>query len=154
MDEPVTSFPFNVVGAPMYVGSALSFAGDRRALGEAGRDGPHGTGVCGVLCGVQVGGSVYGGDICQEGPGQEAGEEVEVNGCRGLRGREKGTSSAEYLSHRARSAAFIAKSESPVRMAEACKGGGFLPEEFSGCLVRARVSGMCMGCPREMFVFG
>ncbi|KAI9669865.1 MAG: Phosphatidyl-N-methylethanolamine N-methyltransferase [Alyxoria varia] len=27
MDEPVTSFPFNVVGAPMYVGSVLSFAG-------------------------------------------------------------------------------------------------------------------------------
>lgn len=27
MDEPVTGFPFNVSGAPMYVGSAFSFVG-------------------------------------------------------------------------------------------------------------------------------
>ncbi|KAL9090897.1 MAG: hypothetical protein Q9165_005105 [Trypethelium subeluteriae] len=27
MDEPVTSFPFNVIDAPMYYGSTLSFAG-------------------------------------------------------------------------------------------------------------------------------
>ena len=27
MDEPVTSFPFNVTGAPMYYGSTMSFLG-------------------------------------------------------------------------------------------------------------------------------
>ena len=27
MDEPVAGFPFNVTGAPMYVGSAFSFVG-------------------------------------------------------------------------------------------------------------------------------
>lgn len=27
MEEPVTGFPFNVTGAPMYVGSSLSFLG-------------------------------------------------------------------------------------------------------------------------------
>ena len=34
MDEPVTSFPFNVTGAPMYYGSTLSFLGTAILYGK------------------------------------------------------------------------------------------------------------------------
>ncbi|KAL8908983.1 MAG: hypothetical protein Q9171_005241, partial [Xanthocarpia ochracea] len=34
MDEPVTSFPFNVTGAPMYYGSTMSFLGTALLYGR------------------------------------------------------------------------------------------------------------------------
>jgi len=34
MDEPVTSFPFNITGAPMYYGSAMSFLGTALYYGK------------------------------------------------------------------------------------------------------------------------
>ncbi|KAG6997800.1 54S ribosomal protein RML2 [Physcia stellaris] len=34
MDEPVTSFPFNITGAPMYYGSAMSFLGTALLYGK------------------------------------------------------------------------------------------------------------------------
>ena len=34
MDAPVTGFPFNVTGAPMYVGSTLSFLGSAILFGK------------------------------------------------------------------------------------------------------------------------
>lgn len=34
MDEPVTSFPFNISGAPMYYGSAMSFLGTALLYGK------------------------------------------------------------------------------------------------------------------------
>ncbi|CAF9910740.1 MAG: Phosphatidyl-N-methylethanolamine N-methyltransferase [Heterodermia speciosa] len=34
MDEPVTSFPFNLTGAPMYYGSAMSFLGTALLYGK------------------------------------------------------------------------------------------------------------------------
>lgn len=34
MDEPVTGFPFNVTGAPMYYGSTMSFLGTALWLGK------------------------------------------------------------------------------------------------------------------------
>ncbi|KAI4171703.1 MAG: hypothetical protein LQ346_008719, partial [Caloplaca aetnensis] len=34
MDEPVTSFPFNITGAPMYYGSTMSFLGTALLYGR------------------------------------------------------------------------------------------------------------------------
>ncbi|KAL8793490.1 MAG: hypothetical protein Q9195_003863 [Heterodermia aff. obscurata] len=34
MDKPVTSFPFNIMGAPMYYGSAMSFLGTALLYGK------------------------------------------------------------------------------------------------------------------------
>lgn len=34
MDEPVTGFPFNVTGAPMYLGSTMSFLGTSLLYGR------------------------------------------------------------------------------------------------------------------------
>ena len=34
MDEPVTSFPFNITGAPMYYGSTMSFVGTALLYGR------------------------------------------------------------------------------------------------------------------------
>lgn len=34
MEEPVTRFPFNVTGAPMYYGSAMSFLGTALVYGR------------------------------------------------------------------------------------------------------------------------
>ena len=34
MDEPVTSFPFNITSAPMYYGSTLSFLGTAVLYGK------------------------------------------------------------------------------------------------------------------------
>ena len=34
LDEPVTSFPFNITGAPMYYGSAMSFLGTALLYGK------------------------------------------------------------------------------------------------------------------------
>lgn len=34
MDEPVTRFPFNITGAPMYYGSTMSFVGTALLYGR------------------------------------------------------------------------------------------------------------------------
>jgi phosphatidylethanolamine N-methyltransferase len=46
MDAPVTSFPFNISGAPMYHGSALSFLGTALLYGR-----PAGVALSGLVLG-------------------------------------------------------------------------------------------------------
>ncbi len=47
MDEPVTAFPFNITGAPMYYGSSLSFLGTALLYGR-----PAGVLLSGLVLGV------------------------------------------------------------------------------------------------------
>jgi hypothetical protein len=47
MDEPVTAFPFNITGAPMYYGSSLSFLGTALLYGR-----PAGVLLSGLVFGV------------------------------------------------------------------------------------------------------
>lgn len=47
MDEPVTGFPFNITGAPMYYGSSLSFLGTALLYGR-----PAGVVLSGLVWGV------------------------------------------------------------------------------------------------------
>ena len=54
MDDLVTGFPFSVVGAPMYVGSTMSFLGTAVLVGRWGGGGVDGVGGGGVLGGVEV----------------------------------------------------------------------------------------------------
>ena len=49
MDEPVTSFPFNITGAPMYYGSAMSFLGTALYYGK-----PAGVALTGLVWGVYM----------------------------------------------------------------------------------------------------
>lgn len=47
MDEPVTGFPFNITGAPMYWGSTMSFLGTALLYGR-----PAGVLLSAVVLGV------------------------------------------------------------------------------------------------------
>ena len=49
MDEPVTSFPFNVTGAPMYYGSVMSFLGTALLYGK-----PAGVALTGEVLAVYM----------------------------------------------------------------------------------------------------
>jgi len=49
MDEPVTSFPFNITGAPMYYGSAMSFLGTALYYGK-----PAGVALTGLVLAVYM----------------------------------------------------------------------------------------------------
>ena len=49
MDEPVTSFPFNITGAPMYYGSAMSFLGTALLYGK-----PAGVALTGEVLAVYM----------------------------------------------------------------------------------------------------
>ena len=49
MDEPVTSFPFNITGAPMYYGSTLSFLGTALLYGK-----PAGVALTGEVLAVYL----------------------------------------------------------------------------------------------------
>lgn len=49
MDEPVTSFPFNITAAPMYYGSAMSFLGTALYYGK-----PAGVALTGLVLAVYM----------------------------------------------------------------------------------------------------
>ncbi|KAL8771196.1 MAG: hypothetical protein Q9209_003367 [Squamulea sp. 1 TL-2023] len=62
MDEPVTGFPFNITGAPMYYGSTLSFLGTSLLYGRP----------AGLVLTLE---SIHERDICEEKPGEKGREE-------------------------------------------------------------------------------